>query len=325
MTKGKKKVLSDVKVATGFAILLVVIGHLASRGESGIDQYVNLKTVIYKFHMPLFLFLSGYISGYNYEKIEGLRDYQDFIKKKFLRIMPAYFLLSIIFLTGKYFVGQQKEFSEGIYSILIYPAKGNSGFLWYIYVLFLYYLILPIIMAAVQNKFYLFFLISLIVSFLPLPEIMSLNLFFWYLPFFSLGCFLSNNIPLYNYYLKIFGKYILIVFSGFLILDYFIVLKIPKFVMSYIAIFGIHHIGLNIFKENKHLRRLGDNSFSIYLFNSIFIGGFTFFLKKIMGEEDYIEYFYTLCPFLLCSGLYLPIFLYKVLEKRAPWIAKYIH
>lgn len=35
----KKPILFDIKISTGIAIILVVIGHLASRGQVGIECF----------------------------------------------------------------------------------------------------------------------------------------------------------------------------------------------------------------------------------------------------------------------------------------------
>ena len=146
----KKDILHDIKVATGMAIMLVVVGHLASRGQEGIDLYVNLKSLIYKFHMPLFLFFSGYISGYTYKKIKTFQQYICFIRKKFLRLFPAYLLLSIMFFLGKYILGSTTSLLDGLVNVFLYPSRGSSGFLWYIYVLFLYNLIMPLIIFTTK-------------------------------------------------------------------------------------------------------------------------------------------------------------------------------
>src|SRR4051794_39158365 len=46
--------------ARGLAIVLVVIGHVVARElPEGNDWYGYLKEVIYRFHMPLFMVLTG--------------------------------------------------------------------------------------------------------------------------------------------------------------------------------------------------------------------------------------------------------------------------
>ena len=60
----------------GFAILLVIVGHLIQFNySSGIEN--PIFNIIYSFHMPLFFFISGYVHSFS-KKYTPL----SFIKKK---------------------------------------------------------------------------------------------------------------------------------------------------------------------------------------------------------------------------------------------------
>lgn len=50
-----------IDVARGIAALLVVIGHSIQVADSTFDENILFR-MIYSFHMPLFMFLSGYVS-----------------------------------------------------------------------------------------------------------------------------------------------------------------------------------------------------------------------------------------------------------------------
>ena len=53
----------DLDRAKGYAILLVVAGHLvANTAPPGEDWYEPLRYVLYRFHMPFFLYLSGTVA-----------------------------------------------------------------------------------------------------------------------------------------------------------------------------------------------------------------------------------------------------------------------
>jgi len=322
----KKLILFDIKITTGITIILVVIGHLASRGQEDIEFYVKLKSIIYKFHMPLFLFLSGYIAYYTYPSIKSIKDYSTYVKKKFIRLFPAYLILSLVFFTGKYTLGQNTEFAKGIIDILFYPANSNGSFLWYIYVLFLFNLSMPIIEYFVKNKFVIFFSISILIStFIEFPEIFSLNLYFWYLPFYILGCYLSNNQITYLSLLKKYGYITLIVFVLWTFLEFLEIIDVHKNIVSFFAIFGIGYLSSIVLVRNGFLEKIGGDSFFIYLFNTMFMGGLTYFLKKVLGNELFIDFFYFLAPLIIFSGIYFPMMLNKIIKKRIPLLAKYIY
>ena len=63
MNNQNKVHLYDVKRLTGVAILLVVMGHLATGNAvytQGSEWYKFFNFLINSFHMPLFMFLSGF-------------------------------------------------------------------------------------------------------------------------------------------------------------------------------------------------------------------------------------------------------------------------
>ncbi|HKM62254.1 MAG TPA: acyltransferase family protein [Acidisphaera sp.] len=48
----------------GLAIVLVVFGHLVARQDPlGVSWYESARVLIYLFHMPFFMYLSGYVAG----------------------------------------------------------------------------------------------------------------------------------------------------------------------------------------------------------------------------------------------------------------------
>lgn len=73
----ERKVFIDY--AKGLAILLVVIGHLLQYNLVGTSAK-DLFDIIYSFHMPLFMFLSGYVASLTIDK--QLADKILFVKKK---------------------------------------------------------------------------------------------------------------------------------------------------------------------------------------------------------------------------------------------------
>ena len=69
----------------GFAILLVVLGHCIQSCDTG-EHYQLLFDLIYAFHMPLFMAISGYFGCRRSETSLSSRT-----KKNFVRLMVPYF------------------------------------------------------------------------------------------------------------------------------------------------------------------------------------------------------------------------------------------
>ena len=60
-----------IDIAKGIGIILVVWGHViqVSAGEGNFDYWGNsIFEIIYSFHMPLFIFLSGFTASYSLNK-----------------------------------------------------------------------------------------------------------------------------------------------------------------------------------------------------------------------------------------------------------------
>lgn len=81
-----------IDVFKGFLILMVIIGHIL-RGS--LDENV-LRYIIYSFHMPLFLFISGYVT--NMEKLI-LFNHRGLFKKYWTRMLKEWFLAFIVYTT----------------------------------------------------------------------------------------------------------------------------------------------------------------------------------------------------------------------------------
>lgn len=73
-----KKRLEHIDILKGLAIFLMVMGHVLSWNalDSGTPRTVDswfIREVIYSFHMPLFIFMSGYVIDLKAEKWGGQR------------------------------------------------------------------------------------------------------------------------------------------------------------------------------------------------------------------------------------------------------------
>lgn len=185
-----------------FGILLVVIGH--SRYGASSDPW--WYTWIYSFHMPLFMFISGYLLQYgcirkNYSlSAMSLQERKSFLLKKVKRLLIPYWAISSIAFVPKVLLSRYAmrpldfSFSEYI-QMLIYPSENVIVFFWFLPTLFLIFL-LVIVLSGIKigySKNYLLIcaLISTLILHLfnPLKEINILNIggVLHYLFYFMLG------------------------------------------------------------------------------------------------------------------------------------------
>lgn len=89
----ERKVFIDY--AKGLAILLVVIGHLLQYNIVGTSAK-ELFDMIYSFHMPLFMLLSGYVASLSIEKY--LSRKVEYIRKKVCSLVVPFVFMG----GGKY-------------------------------------------------------------------------------------------------------------------------------------------------------------------------------------------------------------------------------
>ena len=110
-------------------IFLVVLGHflLPIHGESVL---VVVKRLIYVFHMPLFVFVSGYFAKKIYKN--GQYNF-----KKILYLIKAY-IIFVIAIQIVYALCGFRDFSE-------INFFSQSGAPWYLFAMIVWYLTIPII------------------------------------------------------------------------------------------------------------------------------------------------------------------------------------
>lgn len=123
----------------GLAILLVILAHALQRSLPDIQGNIYFNFIA-AFHMPLFMFLSGYILYLNKAEYD-----LKWIWKKFLRLIVPFFTWTIIFyyaidfnFTGLFsFVDYSGSLLDSILRTVMHPGNG----LWFLWVLFIFYLI----------------------------------------------------------------------------------------------------------------------------------------------------------------------------------------
>lgn len=330
-----RKRLVDIDKAKGFAIFLVVLGHIISGGvPEGNDWFLTLHQAIYRFHMPLFMFLSGIIFYYTLTPFNNIDEYVAYIKKKAGRLLPGFFIIGFLVLLGKFiasryiFVARADEnIIMGVVNLFIDPADSAAGSLWYIYVLFEYYLLFPIILVLFKKNLYFVALFTLILYFIqaayPITQYFLIERFMEHAFFFSLGFILIKH---YESLTKIITKYAFIFLLLFIASFYtrnFIEGDYNGLIISIFSIPAIYVLvnfkfwGVGV--ENS-LKVLSDYTFSIYLFNTIFMGLTKGILFKFITWDGLN--FLIFLPVLLFSGIFFSIWFQKYILSRNAYLNK---
>lgn len=307
-----RKRLTDIDIAVGISIILVVYGHLQFQLDLP-KWYLHSRNFIYKFHMPLFMFFSGFIMSLSYYKIKNFIQYLDFMKKKINKFLPAYLFFSLTFLIyDTYQTGfDMNELKVNLMNILFIPSKAPAGFLWYVYILLQFYFILPILKIFTKKYWYLLIVFGFSLHFFDITYFFNLNLFCFYFIFIFLGILANSNIDKYYFFIEKFGLIFLTIFIA-LIFSYDLISS--KLLLGLISIPAIHYISLKLKKLviSKQIAQVGKFTYYIYLMNTLVMGSLYTILISFFKFEINI----TILLLLFISGIFMPIYIYKKLISK---------
>lgn len=207
VTMEEKNRDSFLDTLKGFLIILVLIGHFIG---DNIRENVIIQTFaifIYLFHMPFFIFISGYFSK-NLESNE---------KKSFKNLLFLYLIFQMLYGVWELVLHNNNRFIVNIFE----PAP----VLWYILALFLWKKTLGDILS-IKRPFIIIICLYMASFFIPIlnTTIFSIGRFLAFLPFFVIGYytekkhidFIKNKL---NTYIAI-SILIFFVILSFLILNY---------------------------------------------------------------------------------------------------------
>jgi len=155
-----KNRLEEIDQLTGITIILVVIGHLvATKSPAENYWYDVLRYGIYKFHMPLFMFLSGIVFCHTVYTQYNYRSYLNWAVKKILRLAPGFIGIGLLIIIAKISASHffqvdnlPKDLLTAIGQLFFSPSQSPSGSLWYVYVLLELYLVFPLLMPIIEKS-----------------------------------------------------------------------------------------------------------------------------------------------------------------------------
>lgn len=127
----------NIDAIKGVAIILVVIGHCIQYiyAPQDFDDNIIFR-IIYSFHMPLFMFISGYVVFKQGRDINA-----NWLKKRFINLMVPYITwIFLVCILGKLWTIE--TLGKRVKDVVIDPTNGG---MWFLYVLFLENIILYIL------------------------------------------------------------------------------------------------------------------------------------------------------------------------------------
>lgn len=205
---------SKIDLLKGVSIFLVVWGHTIQYANNGeFDFFLNqIFIFIYTFHMPLFMFISGFLFLHS---VSNRRCSEIIIKKIKQLVVPivawptVYYLLTYL-LTGKSI------------SIIVLVKSYISSF-WFLFTLFVLSMIVTLVNRYCNNNLFIYVILGILILFLP--EKFNLVYIKFMYPYFVLGYLLNKYKTKISKYTDIIGISCIILFIILLIgwkKDYYI-------------------------------------------------------------------------------------------------------
>ena len=316
----EKKKIEWLSVLQGFSMLLVVIGHVSLTNQSNDPNTpiaTGIKDLIYTFHMPLFIFISGWL--FYYTCIGRGKAYKDMLSSKTKRLLIPFFAFTIITMLLKMAFPQLMHRGVDIKAIIntfVLFRSNPLGEMWFISVLFELMLLYPLYKLVARNKTSA--LIGLVGAVILSKLLPSISYFYirkvtYMLPFFVMGI-LCCRFEWQKYMAK--WWFFLVVVILFVFCN--VMNLLPKFLETETALVGTlfaMSLCLIIGKYKPLLfRSFRDYTFQIFLMGIFFQMVIRWIYVKY-GEEELFVPMWFLSVFI---GVYVPTLIAKTIEKYAP-------
>ncbi len=204
LERSSLKMLNDVAVIRPILIVLLVFYHAflifqGGWGSAGqfpeIKAYWWLDKLSYSFLLEMFVFISGYVLGYQVRKKgESILSAKPFFWKKIKRLIIPSIVFSILYIVLLGDISQ--PILETVYNIL-----NGVGHMWFLPMLFWCFAIVWVIEKLKMRPRLVFPLLVLcsICSFFPLPFRIGVSMYYWL--FFYVGYYIQrNSIDLERFY-----------------------------------------------------------------------------------------------------------------------------
>ncbi len=317
----------DIERAKGLAILFVVFGHIVARADPlHVAWYEPLRRAIYTFHMPFFLYLSGLVAMLSGALLTPPEHWRRLAQARARRLLLPFLALGMLTVLGKQFAGyfifvdnRPASLASGLRDLLWHTACSPALSIWYLFVLFVISLAAPILIWADRGRLRLLLAAGLLLYFLPLPQYLYLDHIGKYAVFFAIGAFAARQGEAWNRFIdSTWRNASLLLFTALILVACFganwpVRLELlPIGIISMPALHGlVRHLPL---RSAPVFLRLGQNSFMIYLFNTICIGLAKGALLRLTDWNG--SHFLPFAAVLMTSGSLGPILLKRMVLQR---------
>lgn len=315
---GSETRLKDIDRAKGLAIILVVFGHLVPGGTlpEGQEWYDYIWFAIYRFHMPFFMYLSGFVffmTG-SQKKLESA--YATFVQRRAQRLLIPFFCFAAIIVAGKELAAPLMEvahrpssLADGIFHVFFFTESSAARSVWYVFVLFVYSAVTPVLWTVLGGRLIALLALALAIYVLPLPDQLYLDRIGRYFIFFVIG----GTAALYRtsameLLARWFWPLAIAFVASLMLARRDIPPAFSMLVVGTLSIPVLHQlVRFEWLRNDRALLFFGQHAFVIYLLNTIFIGLAKGLFVKVLPFQG--SSFFLALVLLFAAGLGGPILL----------------
>ncbi len=316
----EKQKIVWLAVLQGFSMLLVVIGHVSLTnlpGDPNTPIATGIERIIYSFHMPLFVFISGWL--FYYTCISRGKTYCEMFISKAKRLAIPFMFFTIVTMALKLLFPQLMhrivDWKE-IVDTFIFFRSNPLGEMWFVIVLFELMLLYPLYRIMIEKKFMaIILLIATIVlsRFAPAVSYYFIDKVLYMFPFFFAGIVSCK----YNWHILI-GKMWFLILALFCFIFSNIIGILPLYMKTEAALVGILFSMSFCLVTANYLPRLF-HSFRDYTFQ-IFLMGifFQMVIRWIYVRLGNDQLFVPMWIFSVIIGVYMPTLIALCIKRFAP-------
>ena len=311
----------------GLGIVLVVFGHFYA-SLFVLPGFKTAWNVVYLFHMPLFMAISGFLYARAPRMPVGA-----LLKKKFARLLIPYISFSGVILAAKLAAGflhfglrRPVNVHDGL-AFLFYPHQGFACLLWYLYTLFVIFGVMGLL-DLWRTPLWGRVALAVFVQFIPLPPYFCLDLAGRNLIFFVLGMVfarLAVTTAARNFrttWGMVAGAWIVFGALAWLVLAPGAKIRVVFWVASMAGIVASWLTALHLGQGGGGvLAWLGRASSAIYLLHTLVMGLVRFVWEKVLGvDTGWAQILFFTSSIGL--GLVLPVWIQQHVLDRIPYASR---
>ncbi len=185
----------DLDRAKGLGIVLVVLGHIVAREyPPGNHWFAYVKTGLYEFHMPFFMYLSGYVTFLTGAARARPGTWLSLFGKRAVRLLVPFLIFGLSIAAGKaalapylHIDNPAKGGFTDFENLLWHTDQSVALSIWYMAVLFMLSCATPVLLWVLRGNTLALLAITAVLYLLPIPAILYLDRAATYFVFFVIG------------------------------------------------------------------------------------------------------------------------------------------